>query len=135
MEGRPSLTAYGFSRYRQHQPAAVIHGRLVETGDITAEGEMFKILAHPPPPPPPRGEELVAFPFVLGSVRTVDGGGESTGSSLSLLNLTRRAASGTFCSIFKLTIYNQFSKGGGARAGAGGWEVIVQQRVVRGVSR
>lgn len=36
---------------------------------------------------------------------------KSTDLSLSLFNLTRQAALGTFQSIFKLTIYNQFSKG------------------------
>lgn len=47
-------------------------------------------------------------------------GGKSTDLSLSLFNLTRQAALGTFQSIFKLTIYNQFSKaeGGGWRRGA-----------------
>lgn len=75
-------------------------------------------------------------------------GGKSTDLSLSLFNLTRQAALGTFQSIFKLTIYNQFSKG--EREGveessrpcvvvegyrAGGREMIIQQRVVRCVSR
>lgn len=50
-------------------------------------------------------------------------GRKSTDLSLSLFNLTRQAALGTFQSIFKLTIYNQFSKG--ERKGGGGVERAV----------
>lgn len=101
------------------------------------------------------GVEFVTFAFVLAPQKHQDGGrggvggDKSTDSSLPLFNLTRQAALGTFQSIFKLTIYNQFSRGDGdgdeveespcccGRCGAG-WgvgEMGIQRRVVRGVSR
>lgn len=73
-------------------------------------------------------------------------GGKLTDLSLSLFNLTRQAALGTLQSIFKLTIYNQFSKGEREGVeesswpcviveGIVQWEMIIQQCVVRCVSR
>lgn len=86
---------------------------------------LLKMLSPPPPPlphppssslaiasPASRGE-FVMFPLARLPRKHQDSGqgGKSTDSSLSLFNLTRQAALGTFQSIFKLTIYNQFSKG------------------------
>lgn len=120
---------------------------------------MFKILTSPPPPSLPRHRlarhtgwgEICYVRFCTRASETSGRrtGGTSTDSSLPLFNLTRQAALGTFQSIFKLTIYNQFSRGDGdgdeveespcccGRCGAG-WgvgEMGIQRRVVRGVSR
>lgn len=62
-------------------------------------------------------------------------GGKSTDLSLSLFNLTRQAALGTIQSIFKLTIYNQFSKGERERVEELSQPCVVVEGIELGVGR
>lgn len=110
---------------------------------------MFKILTRLPPPPPPSlgilchclarhtGGEFVMFPFVPVPRKHQDGGQGASRLTCPcpLFNLTRQAALGTFQSIFKLTIYNQFSKGAGEGAAESKQPCVVVEGVALGVGR
>lgn len=77
------------------------------------------------------------FPFVRLPRKYQDDrrGGKSTDLSLSLFNLTRQAALGTIQSIFKLTIYNQFSKGERERVEELSQPCVVVEGIELGVGR
>lgn len=111
---------------------------------------MFQILTQPPPPPSPRLPSasfchrlarhtggICYVPFCARAWETSGRrtGGKSTDLSLSLFNLTRQAALGTFQSIFKLTIYNQFSKGDGEGVEESQQPRVVVEGVELGVGR
>lgn len=106
---------------------------------------MLKILSslplHPPSSSfatalPAAWGEFVMFPLVRLPRKYQDSGrGKSTDLSLSPFNLTRKAALGTFQSIFKLTIYNQFSKGEREGVEESSWPRVVVEGIELGVGR